>query len=198
MRTFIAIDFDETIRRRIAAVQDRLRSRCPDLRWVAADRIHLTLKFLGEIRDEQVASVGAALDDLAGGCRPFEIAVARVGLFGSRGRPTVVWLGVEDKDARLKQCHDRCDRLLEPLGFPPEPRRFSPHLTLARNRSARRGADIREAVAAEAETALGTQAVTGVVLYQSVLSRNGPIYTPLSRHPFTGDYSPPPDDHVAS
>jgi len=184
MRTFIAIDFDEAVRRQLGAIQMRLKPKCPKVKWVDPRQIHLTLKFLGEIAEGQVAAVGEALNALARECRPFEVKVEGLGCFPPGGGVDVLWVGLKDLSGQLAACQAKCEDLIEPLGFPRERRRFSPHLTLARNRDRTNGPKIRAALAAEPPTVVGTQTVTGVTFYQSTLTPQGPIYKPLRKHPF--------------
>lgn len=132
MRTFIAIDLDHKIRERIASLQAKLRSRCPKLSWVKPERMHLTIKFLGEIEEAQVGPIQQALDAVAGQCHPFDITFAGLGVFPPRGRANVLWLGIQDAIGGLKACWSKCEDQLAALGLPGEDRPFSAHLTLAR------------------------------------------------------------------
>lgn len=182
MRTFVAIDFDDVIKRRLNVLQERLRRRLPDLRWVDTDRMHLTLKFLGEIGEQQALSTSTALSELAVNLQPFDISVEELGTFGT-GK--VLWVGVRDIDGHLAQCHAKCEELLFPLGFENENRPFRPHLTLARNRSPKHAAKIREAIERESKFTAGTQHVSSLTFYQSTLTKRGPIYAVLSRHRFS-------------
>lgn len=184
MRTFVAIDFDEGIRRQLAALQTRLKPKCPKVKWVDPRQIHLTLKFLGEIAEGQVAAISEALGTLARECRPFEVKVEELGCFPPGGGVDVLWVGLKDPSGQLTACQAKCEDLIEPLGFPRERRRFSPHLTLGRNRDRTNGPKIRAALAAEPTAVVGTQTVTGVTFYHSKLTPQGPIYKPLSKHPF--------------
>jgi RNA 2',3'-cyclic 3'-phosphodiesterase len=184
MRTFIAVEFDETIRKQLAAVQGRLKARFPKLKWVDPHHIHLTLKFLGEISDQQVTPIATALAQMAGKCRPFDISVEDLGCFPPSGDVNVVWVGIKDTSGELAKCQGLCEDLIEPLGFPRESRRFSPHLTLARTRDRAGGGEIRTALKQEPPARLGTQAVGGVTFFQSTLTPRGPIYAALSKHPF--------------
>jgi 2'-5' RNA ligase len=186
MRTFIAIEFDEAVRRQLGAIQTRLKPKCPKVKWVDPRQIHLTLKFLGEIAEGQVAAVGEALNALAGGCRPFEVKVEGLGCFPPGGGVDVLWVGLKDPSGQLAACQAKCEELIEPLGFPRERRAFSPHLTLARNRDPASGAKIRAALTAEPPAVVGTQTVTGVTFYHSTLTPQGPIYKPVSKHAFGG------------
>lgn len=182
MRTFIAVNFDNAIKKQLADLQAGLKPHCGKLKWVDPNIMHLTLKFLGDISDRQVAPISHALDELAKQCRPFDIAVEDIGTFPPHGGVKVIWIGIKDPDGLLAKCQGLCEDLIEPLGFPKEKRRFSPHLTLARNRDPGNSARIRAALAQESCVCLGTQSVAGVTFYQSTLTPKGPIYQPLSRH----------------
>ncbi len=185
MRTFVAIEFDDEIKRRLGDLQTRLKTSCPKIKWVDPENMHLTIKFLGEIRNGQVAPIGKSLDRLAGECRAFDVTVEGLGAFGRHGPVKVVWVGLQDTAGHLAECHARCEELLDSLGFPPERRRFSPHLTLARNRYPEHSGLIRAVLDEEPPFKGGTQTVSGVTFYQSTLTPQGPIYTALSRHTFS-------------
>ncbi|MFQ5423834.1 MAG: RNA 2',3'-cyclic phosphodiesterase [Phycisphaerae bacterium] len=186
MRTFIAIDFDADIQRCMARVQRKLEEQCPTqgLRWTDTDHVHLTLQFLGEIADQQVAATSQALDDLAGTAARFEMDVGDVGVFPPKGPVRVIWVGIHDAHGELARLHTRCQERLATLGFPPERRAFSPHLTLARNRNPRNSDRIRAALSTLAMLRAGTQTVDHVTFYQSTLTKQGPIHEALSRHRF--------------
>lgn len=188
MRTFIAIDLDATVRRQIDRLQQKLRADCPTagLRWVDAERIHLTLRFLGEIADGQAADVAGAVENLAGQCRPFEIAIGRIGTFPADGPVRVVWIGVEDPNGDLARCHSMSEALLVRLGFPPEGRPFSAHLTLARNKNPKNSRRVREALALHGDCELGSLGVDHVTFYQSTLTPTGPTHAPLCTCRFRG------------
>jgi 2'-5' RNA ligase len=185
MRTFIALDFDKAVKDQLAALEARLKPRCPKLKWVEPAQIHLTLKFLGEITQQQAAPVTAALNNLAAQCRPFDIAIEDVGCFPPSGGVDVVWVGIKDATGRLAECQARCEDLIEPLGFPRERRRFAPHLTLARNRDRANGPQIRDALKQEGPLHVGRQTVGAITFYQSTLTPSGPIYKALSKHPLS-------------
>ena len=191
MRTFVAIELDGQLKRPLEALQDRLKPHCPGLRWMDPAKIHLTLKFIGEIAEDRIVEISAALDELAAQCRPFQFVIERMGVFGHSGPVKVVWVGIrDDEDGALPRCHALCERLLEPLGIPPERRPFNPHLTLARNRDARQSKTIRQAVEPHAELRVGVQEVESVTFYHSTLTSRGPVYQPLSRHVFQGAGEP--------
>lgn len=186
MRTFVAIDLLPDMKRAVAKARDRLIEQCPasSIRWTAPEHWHLTLAFLGEVTEARVTDVSTALDAFATECRPFDLIVRGFGVFPPRGPARVIWLGIEDPDGGLADCHDRCEARLEPLGFPREDRAFSPHLTLARIKDARCGHTVRDIIERSAPVDLGLQPVRQVVLYHSTLARSGPVHTPIGTHRF--------------
>lgn len=186
MRTFIAIEFDPPIKKQLADVQQRLKPLCGRPKWVEPAAMHLTLKFLGEIDARQSVKVCEALDALVAGREPFEIAIGGLGTFPPRGGVKVLWIGIQDQSGGLQACQRKCEELLGPLGFPPENRSFSPHLTLARNRDPADSRRILSAVEQLGSPNLGTQLVEGLTFFESTLTPRGPIYRPISKHAFSG------------
>ena len=183
VRTFIAIELDDAIRQRLAAAQQRLRSADAKVRWVGADQMHLTVRFLGEIDEGIVNQVAGAMHMAAADAQPFDLAVAGLGTFPPRGAPRVVWAGADEPTGALAALHKRLERELRNLGFERERRAFSPHLTLGRVKDPRTCTRLRTLVTDGADEAFGTQTVTALVLFQSVLSPHGATYTPLHREP---------------
>jgi len=188
IRTFIAIELDTEILSALGDLQGRLR-KAPWARlgrWVGLESIHLTLKFLGEVHPGRVPELLQALQQACAGVAPFEIAVTGLGCFPNHQRPRVIWVGVEDPSGDLKRLQLAVERELSRLGFQPEGRGFSPHLTLARIRdqaSSRERAELGAWVGRQAVGRLGTMRVRGVHLIRSVLQPAGPVYTRLGTAP---------------
>jgi 2'-5' RNA ligase len=142
MRCFIAIDIDEAIRKALARLQEELRSKADikksDAKWVNPENIHLTLKFLGEIKDEQVVDICNITRDVAGRHKNFELDIESVGHFGGKSA-RVLWVGMGQNIDKLLQLQQDLERQLDLAGWPKEARKFSGHLTLCRIRNARAG-----------------------------------------------------------
>lgn len=197
LRTFVALPLSAEVHRAIEALQGRLKRQAAArgvpagvVRWVDPAIIHLTLHFLGDILPERVEPVKAALGAVARNVPSFTFQAGGLGAFPNLGRPQVIWVGIQDASGWLALLHDAVDEALASLGFQPEERRFSPHLTLGRVRRERRGADgadaraLGEVVAASqdnalASGALGSVAAHTLIFFQSVLKPAGPEYTPL-------------------
>ncbi len=185
MRCFVAIDIDDTIRAGLSDLQKRLAGqldvRKGDVKWVSPEAIHLTLKFLGETRDEQIVEVCRIVADVAGRHKGFDLDVESVGCFGGRSA-RVLWVGAGlDCDALL-QLQEDIERQLEQVGWPREQRKFSAHLTLCRIRNARAGVKIAKLAGQYKDFSLGAMSADSVSVYRSELTPKGPIYTVL------GDY----------
>jgi 2'-5' RNA ligase len=186
MRAFVAVDVAEAVRKAVAREQEALRGCGGDVKWVAAENLHLTVKFLGELGDEPAGLLQAALAEEAGRWRPLTLAYAGLGCF-RRGRdPSVVWAGCSGDVDRLAALAGAADRLAEQVGVPRETRPYSPHLTLGRVRLPRNGRRLLEAVEARARVPFGEDRVDRLVLYRSTLTPEGPVYEPLAAFPLGG------------
>lgn len=189
-RLFVALDPPDPVRRRLAALAVELRRAAgraaDDVRWVAPESIHLTLQFLGAVPEERVAAVEAALREVAAGGRALSLAVRGAGGFPNARRPRVVWAGVEGDVASLGALAQGLGARLAPLGFPPEERPFSAHLTLGRARAPRGAPGLAGALASAADAAGVPWRATELVLFESHLSPRGPRYEAVARAPLGG------------
>ncbi len=131
MRLFLAINLEPELRAAVHAAAAPLRAAAPDLSWVGVDRLHLTLKFLGDQPAATAALVESEIDRVARGHTAFGSSLGEFGAFPNFRRARVVWIGMED-EPRLEMLHHDVELAAEALGFPLEGRPFRPHLTLAR------------------------------------------------------------------
>ena len=183
IRAFIAIELEEGIERELARVQTLLKDKvAAPVRWTDPQGVHLTLKFLGNIPAERVEEIGSALREACQGFAPFTLQFYGLGCFPSLNSPRVIWIGIGGETETLKRLQERVEERLAPLGFPPEKRGFSPHLTLGRvKKYASSGAlrKIGEAVAATEVGSLGQMEVREVSLIRSLLLPDGAQYSRL-------------------
>ena len=183
VRSFIAIELPDEIRLAIARLQAQLKSGQFSVKWVDPYSIHLTLKFLGNIAVDRISGITGAIEEAARGISPFHLEVKGLGVFPNLRRVQVVWVGISGEVERLSQLQQRIESNLAPLGFAPESRRFTPHLTLARLRD-RASLDERQSfgqlVAATRFEAVYGFNVDSVNLMRSQLSREGAIYNRIS------------------
>jgi 2'-5' RNA ligase len=181
MRLFVAVNLPDSLKRTLADLQRELKRIPADVKWVGAGNLHLTVQFLGDVPGEQVPEIVFALQEAARDISPFTLDIARTGVFPGTERARVFWAGVGGELPVFSLLHRRVQGALAPLGFIPEKRPFSPHLTLARLRSPR-GADLllEKAQALPGAGKFGTFRVESVDLMQSELDRSGAKYSCLA------------------
>jgi 2'-5' RNA ligase len=132
LRCFIAIDFDQTVIQSIVEIQKSFKNIAfLSIRWVKADNLHLTLKFLGETDSKKIPLVKEIMDRISTSMTPFNIRLSQMGVFPGWRNPRILWLGIEKSDDILSLA-SKIEKELESLGFPGETRPFSPHLTIGR------------------------------------------------------------------
>ena len=184
IRAFIAIPLPDTLLDELATIQRRLEGRilpC-SVRWVRAEGIHLTLKFLGDTPTDKVPQIKQALAAVARNAPACTFTVGELGCFPNPRRPRVVWVGVQEPTGRLAVLQDAIEEVMAPFGYKPEGRGFKPHLTLGRvGRKARRdeAARVGEVVASTDVGQLAEVVADRFELIRSVLKPTGAEYTAL-------------------
>jgi 2'-5' RNA ligase len=187
VRLFVAAEIGETLAARAAELSCELQRRADDaalrakVTWVPADRLHLTVRFIGEVDDGRGQAVGGALKP-ALAVSAFDLTLYGAGAFPKGGSPRVLWIGVTGGREALLAIEREITSRLTPLGIEEEDRAYSPHLTLAR---VREPAGLRSARLLEGLTDrdIGTTRVDAITLFQSKLSPKGPTYAPLVHIP---------------
>jgi 2'-5' RNA ligase len=159
--------------------------------WQAADKLHLTVRYIGTVDGGQRRAVEAALEDID--VPAFSLRLRGVGFFPPRGQPRSVWAGVED-DTALHDLHDRIDHRLTKLGLPHDGRKFAAHVTLARLGSSP-PAEVAEFLGRHALLLSRPFLVDAFALYSSVRGPNGSKYAIESLYPLATD-GPSPSDGV--
>lgn len=191
MRIFVALDLEPAIRERIQKFIEEIRTIAPDVRWIAGESLHITLKFIGEQPDTEIAQIEASL-------RSVDAEFIQVGLSGAGFFPTpraarVFWAGIQADDT-LAQLAKTIDEVLAKVGIAKEDRAFSPHLTLARTRGGsgapgrrrddkpnRQFAKLQEFLATHPAPDFGTMTAREFFLYRSQLSSQGSQYMKMAR-----------------
>ncbi len=135
IRTFIAVDLPAEIKTQIGQIVSPLRPLCRSIRWVRSEGLHLTLKFLGEIEQDQLPEIFTALETALSGRPSFGFRLSGLGGFPNLRRPRVLWIGVPQGHEPLRELAGVVEKALIPCGFAPEKRPFSAHLTIGRVRS---------------------------------------------------------------
>jgi 2'-5' RNA ligase len=184
MRCFVAIEIEEGIQQSLGDLQKQLTRKADmhrgDVKWVHPDAMHLTLKFIGEATDKQIVEICNIVKGVAQKHEAFDMAVKQVGHFGGEGA-RVLWVGAGlDCEPLLKLQRD-LEEALAQVGWPPEGRKFSGHLTLCRIRNVKAGLKLAKLAEEFQESDLGVTRCDSVCVFESQLTPEGPVYTPLGR-----------------
>lgn len=182
VRTFIAVDPGGTIRDRLANVQRKLAREVTDVKWVEEDNLHLTLLFLGEVRDRDLPSVCRAVSKTTIEIPSFSIEVKTIGCFPNPRRPRVVWAGVGMGAEDVVALHDALESPLDTLGcYRREERQFTPHVTLGRTKSDDPSEHMAKVLPTYQDWSAGEGVIKEVLVMSSELTSQGPEYTVLAR-----------------
>ena len=183
IRSFIAIELPDELKLKLGRLETQLKSgKPPGVKWVDPGSIHLTLKFLGSIALERTGEIASAMEEAARTVSPFHLEVKGLGVFPDLKQVRIAWVGISgeaDKLAQLQQC---IVSNLARLGFAPESRPFTSHLTLARLRD-QASLDERqrfEQLIAGARFEAGVINVDAISLMKSQLTKEGAIYSRIS------------------
>ncbi|MBI4266431.1 MAG: RNA 2',3'-cyclic phosphodiesterase [Acidobacteria bacterium] len=190
MRLFVAVELDLAVARAMADLGEQLRrraeTRAPRARitWIPADRLHLTLRFIGEVDERRADAIRAVLDPPVA-VDAFDLTLSGLGAFPNSGPPRVLWAGLSAGEDALIRLEEEVSARLARCGVEPENRPYRPHLTLARVREAAglRAGPLLEGLGARAS---GTSRVDAITLFESRLSPKGPTYVALQRTPLRG------------
>ena len=145
--------------------------------WVRPESIHLTLKFLGEIKEEEIEPIGARLCAAAAEAGPFQLSVRKLGVFPNEKFPRVLWIGIQQGRDAVITLQQKVEEGLVQLGLPPENRPFHPHLTLARIKSLRGTRELMDVVKSHENDWAGECSVDRLILFKSDLKPTGAVYT---------------------
>jgi 2'-5' RNA ligase len=194
IRSFIAIELSDHARSELKRLQDRLRDIAPPktVRWTTPKNIHLTLHFLGDLPLDHAEKVSHTLRDVAVAHAPFTLNLSNLGCFPSTRRPRIVWVGLSGETEALVNLHRELgERLKQGIGFQPESRPYSPHLTIGRvNKGvSQRGLSALGQLLENEIPRVGELAVLpvqGIHFIRSDLKPDGPVYTSLAHGNLSG------------
>lgn len=180
MRLFVAIDLPTLVVRSLSEIRGELEPHTSKLRWVRPESIHLTLKFLGEVSPPRLGAIEDSLARIRGAA--FKVSISGVGFFPNNRAPRVLWAGVASE--ALGHLAGEVDAQMIALDVPPQRRKFTPHLTLARSRGdGRMNPDLVQAVERFRNSDFGEFTANRFHLYESRLDPSGAIYKKLGAYP---------------
>jgi 2'-5' RNA ligase len=184
MRCFISVNLSDEVKRAVQRVIDDLRPQSRAVRWVPAENLHLTLKFLGEVEEAGVDKIRGMLPVVCGKYGSFDITFRGTGVFPNPNRPRVVWIGI-DVPGPLADLAREIDEAMSRLGFEREHRAFTPHLTIGRVKDDVGVQPAMKALHNFRETLFGSIMVKEIYLMRSTLKPSGAVYTELAGFPLS-------------
>ncbi|MDP6559521.1 MAG: RNA 2',3'-cyclic phosphodiesterase [Candidatus Binatia bacterium] len=178
IRVFVGVRIGPNLAQRISEVSSHLKENLTGIRWVAQGNLHFTLKFLGEVQEQRVAPITAALEQGLRETGSFTIKGRGIGVFPDIREPRVLWVGL--LGGGLEPLARKVGRTLQTLGFPKEKRSLKPHLTIGRWRQGRAPTqNLGREIYRWQDYEFGEFRVEGVILFESVLKPTGAEYSPL-------------------
>lgn len=180
VRTFVAVEIPGEVKSRAAQLIERLQAAPANVKWVAPEDMHWTLKFLGDVDMLEIPEVCRAVKRAAEPLRPFDVEARGAGAFPDCDNPRTLWVGVGEGAEAMIELHEALERELGGLGYREENRRFRPHLTIGRVRQSPVGIEqLGRLVEENAGFESGLSTVYEVTVFASQLGREGPTYEPL-------------------
>ena len=189
-RIFTAIDISDGARAKCASYVENLKGVFPHLRvgWEKPEKLHFTLKFLGDIDEAQLRNLTEAVAAATGPISIFKIRIAKTGAFPSKRNARILWLGVNDEQANMPKLKEVLESKCFERGLAKENRGFKAHLTIARLREPHKSSELVEKHLSE-NFVSDEFTVSAVTIYESRLQKSGSIYSIVSKHEFKGNIS---------
>lgn len=183
LRAFIAVTLPDHVKKSLGRLQSQLKEFDIRMKYTDPENIHLTLKFLGDIRAEDVETIGEKLSGVTAGFAPMELFAKGMGVFPGIRRARVLWAGVSGETEALGRLQQDVEEAMADIGFEQENRRFAGHLTLGRFKGRGDPALLADAIRELGDFASEPFVADSLELFESTLTPNGPVYRILSGHP---------------
>jgi len=181
IRSFIAFDLEsEAVRKKLAAVQKLLAETGADLKLVEPQNIHITVRILGDITPATAEKIFTEMQQVQ--FTLFNVQIKGLGAFPDLRYPRVVWAGITEGADQLRIVFNQLEPRLRSLGFAPDPKGFSPHLTIARVKTGINKAQLSDFIAENANYDFGTIKAECLRLKRSDLTPRGPVYSTLKQY----------------
>lgn len=176
-RVFIAVELNDSVRQRLEEIQSELKKIDTDIKWVNPRIIHLTLKFLGDVPQNDLDKVCAAIEDSLRSFSRFEFQINNLGCFPTKGSPKIIWAGVDAGSDLLKQIAETLSAHVSAFCEEKDDKEFSAHITLGRLRSSKNVVHLIDLIKNTPPKFSETQNVDHITLFKSDLTPSGPNYS---------------------
>jgi len=188
IRSFLAFELPPQIRYVLTGLFEKVKKTPLDVRWVRPEGIHLTVVFMGNVREEDLPLIGERVGEVCSRFGPFTLALKGLGCFPNNRNPRVLWIGMEGTLDRLSRFRDEVQEGLLPFGIKEEKRDFRPHLTLGRFRKPlKRSGELESLLSDHRGLTSPACSLNELVLFKSDLKPGGAVYSKLQSWPLTGN-----------
>jgi len=189
MRTFIAVELQKDI---VEAVDRFLTKTTQEIKnnkisWVKKENLHITIKFLGEIEEEQLETINKVLSEISKSIKSFEVEIKEIGVFPNLNYPRVVWIGVKDEANNLVSLANLVEEKLAKFGFQKEDKEFTAHLTIGRVKKLNNLNEIKTYVEKYKSIEFGKSKIDSITFFQSILKPEGPEYKVIEKFSLNDD-----------
>lgn len=181
IRAFLALPLAPSFETEVSPLLEKLKGEYPQIRWVRASQIHVTLHFFGSVTTEAVETISKTVFPVTRETQPLSVSLSELGGFPHLTRPRVIWLGLAGEIEKLKVLRTSLERDLKKEGFEGEERPFKPHLTLGRIKEGKGLRDFRPLPFHPTETRM----IREIVLFQSHLTPGGAVYEAIATYPLS-------------
>ena len=180
IRVFIAIEIDSEIKNKLSEYLSKLKRTGADVKWVAPENIHLSLKFIGYIEKETLINLNKIINDAVFSIEPFSVSIGNIGAFPSLNKPRVDYVCVQERGNNLLRIYEKLDKGAGRLGIKQESKKYVGHITLGRVKSQKNISRLKNTLNSGTECYFGCEKVASLSLIQSELTPTGPLYTRLN------------------
>ncbi|MFH1684240.1 MAG: RNA 2',3'-cyclic phosphodiesterase [Candidatus Margulisiibacteriota bacterium] len=176
MRTFISVELPDLVKKNVVDLINELKDSGADVKWVKAENLHMTLKFLGWVEDRNLDKLIELATKAVAGSGSFKAKFEGIGTFPEGKSPRVVWVGTTEGGGKLCDVAKNLEETLSKAGFQSEAREFKPHLTIGRVKNNKGVDKLKEKMAGIKRAEFGEALVDSIYIMKSTLTRKGPIY----------------------
>lgn len=183
-RIFIGVKIDagDNLRKLISGLKTSLKDE--KIKWTVIENFHITLAFLGDTDEDKIVAISKMLMSACEDFGEFKLSVKGAGIFKNFKEPRIIWTGIEASE-RMNELYVSVMKGLKDTGISLEDRPFNPHLTIGRIKSIGDTTMLKDVITDVSNLELQEQQINDVILYESILSPDGPFYRPLGKFPLT-------------
>ena len=181
-RIFIAVELSDIVKEKLKEIQNVLYDSALSIKWVEEENFHITLKFLGELKESELLEVKKNLIEVISDQRSFEIGIDGLDAFPNLKHPKIIWAGIKKNKEKMVNLHEKIEARMVELGFEAEKHDYTPHITLGRLRKSEDDYGLIKEQIKDFPSALNMQElVDKVTIMESELTSEGPIYNAVAR-----------------